>query len=122
MRAIEGLDRPAGAAGGSRGRRAPTGGDDAGGEGEGGAAPVAAWQADSFFVAFARVKAAAAAAAHAQRTLAAHEWPRDVVVGVRMGLHAGEPLLAEERYVGLGVHRAARICAVAHGGQVLLSQ
>ena len=79
-------------------------------------------QADSFFVAFSRVKDAAAAAADAQRTFATHEWPRDVVVRVRMGLHAGEPLLAEERYVGLGVHRAARICAAAHGGQVLLSQ
>jgi DNA-binding SARP family transcriptional activator/class 3 adenylate cyclase len=79
-------------------------------------------QADSFFVAFSRVKDAAAAAADGQRTVAAHEWPHDVVVRVRMGLHAGEPLLAEERYVGLGVHRAARICAAAHGGQVLLSQ
>jgi DNA-binding SARP family transcriptional activator/class 3 adenylate cyclase len=79
-------------------------------------------QGDSFFVAFSRVKDAAAAAADAQRGFAAHTWPQDVDVRVRMGLHAGEPLVADERYVGLGVHRAARICAVAHGGQVLLSQ
>jgi DNA-binding SARP family transcriptional activator/class 3 adenylate cyclase len=79
-------------------------------------------QGDSFFVAFSRVKDAAAAAADAQHGFAAHTWPQDVDVRVRMGLHAGEPLVADERYVGLGVHRAARICAVAHGGQVLLSQ
>ena len=40
---------------------------------------------------------------------------------VRMGLHTGEPTVGEQRYIGMGVHRAARIGAVAHGGQVLLS-
>ena len=39
-----------------------------------------------------------------------------------MGIHTGEPALGGERYVGLGVHRAARICAAGHGGQVLVSQ
>src|SRR5439155_17640300 len=39
-----------------------------------------------------------------------------------MGMHTAEPVVAEERYIGLGVHRAARICAAAHGGQILLSQ
>ena len=38
-----------------------------------------------------------------------------------MGLHTGEPLVGGERYVGMGVNRAARICAAGHGGQVLLS-
>ena len=38
-----------------------------------------------------------------------------------MGLHTGEPIVGGERYVGLGVHRAARIGAIGHGGQVLLS-
>src|SRR3954454_23343955 len=78
-------------------------------------------QGDSFFFVFTRANAAVGAAVAAQRALADHEWPADGVVRVRMGLHTGEPAVGEERYVGLGVHRAARIGAVAHGGQVLLS-
>jgi class 3 adenylate cyclase len=78
-------------------------------------------QGDSFFFAFARANAALAAAVVAQRAHAEHEWPEGGEVRVRMGLHTGEPEVGEERYVGLGVHRAARIGAVAHGGQVLLS-
>ena len=71
---------------------------------------------DAFFVAFARASEAAAAAADAQRTLAAGP------VRVRMGIHTGEPLAQVEGYVGIDVHRAARIAAAGHGGQVLLSQ
>ncbi len=78
-------------------------------------------QGDSFFVAFTRVRDAAAAAVDIQRALAEGVWPSGVTVRVRIGLHAGEPTRSAERYVGLGVHRAARICAAAHGGQVLLS-
>jgi peptide/nickel transport system substrate-binding protein len=78
-------------------------------------------QGDSFFVAFARARDAAAAAVAAQRALTEHDWPDGVEVRVRMGLHSGEPLVGEARYVGLGVHRAARICAAGHGGQILLS-
>ncbi len=78
-------------------------------------------QGDSFFFAFASAKSALAAAVIAQRALAEHEWPDGARVRVRMGLHTGEPAVGEERYVGLGVHRAARIGAVGHGGQVLLS-
>ena len=78
-------------------------------------------QGDSFFFAFARAKSALAAAVIAQRELAEHQWPDGVQVRVRMGLHTGEPAVGEERYVGLGVHRAARIGAAGHGGQVLLS-
>jgi YVTN family beta-propeller protein len=78
-------------------------------------------QGDSFFFAFARAKAALAAAVVAQRGLATHAWPDGVEVRVRMGLHTGEPVVGEQRYIGLGVHRAARVGAVAHGGQVLLS-
>ncbi len=78
-------------------------------------------QGDSFFFVFPRANAAVAAVADAQRELAAQEWPDGVQVRVRMGLHTGEPLVGEQRYIGLGVHRAARIGAVAHGGQVLLS-
>ena len=78
-------------------------------------------QGDSFFFAFPRANAALAAAVVAQRALAEFRWPESAVVRVRMGLHTGEPAVGDERYVGLGVHRAARIGAVAHGGQVLLS-
>ena len=79
-------------------------------------------QGDSFFVAFARAVDAVNAAVNAQRALAAHAWPDDLAVRVRMGLHTGEPTVAGERYVGIDVHRAARIGAAGHGGQVLLSQ
>ena len=78
-------------------------------------------QGDSFFVAFRTAADALAAAVDAQRDLAAHSWPEGAEVKVRMGLHTGEPKLGGERYVGLGVHRAARIGAAGHGGQVLLS-
>ena len=79
-------------------------------------------QGDSFFVAFRRAKDAVAAAIACQRGLAEHAWPNDTELRVRMGIHTGEPAVGGERYVGLGVHRAARICAAGHGGQVLVSQ
>lgn len=78
-------------------------------------------QGDAFFVAFARAGDAIAAVADAQRAFDSHAWPDGAHVRVRMGLHTSEPLIGGERYFGLGVHRAARICAAAHGGQVLLS-
>jgi ABC-type transport system substrate-binding protein/class 3 adenylate cyclase len=78
-------------------------------------------QGDSFFVAFRTAADAVAAAVDAQRDLAAHGWPEGAEVKVRMGLHTGEPKVGDERYVGIGVHRAARIGAAGHGGQVLLS-
>ena len=78
-------------------------------------------QGDSFFFAFVRANAALGAAVVAQRALAARDWPDGVEVRVRMGLHTGEPAVGGERYVGMGVHRAARIGAAGHGGQVLLS-
>src|SRR5205823_12919051 len=79
-------------------------------------------QGDSFFVAFRRAKDAVAAAVDAQRDLAAHTWPDGADVKVRMGLHTGEPEVGTDRYVGLGVHKAARIGGAGHGGQVLLSR
>jgi YVTN family beta-propeller protein len=79
-------------------------------------------QGDSFFVAFARAKDAVAAAVAAQRELAGHHWPEGGELKVRMGLHTGEPRVGDERYVGIGVHKAARIGAAGHGGQVLLSR
>jgi predicted ATPase/class 3 adenylate cyclase len=72
-------------------------------------------QGDAFFVAFSRASDAVAAAADAQRALAGGP------IRVRMGLHTGEPRLTDEGYVGLDVHKGARIAAVGHGGQVLLS-
>src|SRR5919201_453445 len=60
-------------------------------------------------------------AAAAQRALAAHPWPGETELRVRMGIHTGEPLLAEDHYVGIDVHRGARIAASALGGQVLVS-
>ena len=79
-------------------------------------------QGDSFFVAFATAHEALRCAVDAQRQLAEHEWPDGVRVRVRMGIHTGEPLVASTGYVGIDVHRAARIGAAAHGGQVLVSE
>jgi YVTN family beta-propeller protein len=79
-------------------------------------------QGDSFFVAFRRAKDAVAAAVDAQHALADYDWPEGAEVRVRMGIHTGEPVAGEGRYVGLGVHRAARIGAAAVGGQVLVSE
>ena len=62
------------------------------------------------------------AAVAAQRLLAGHAWPEGVTLRVRMGLHTGEPGVEGGGYLGVDVHRAARICAAGHGGQVLLSQ
>jgi predicted ATPase/Tfp pilus assembly protein PilF len=73
-------------------------------------------QGDAFFVAFGRASDGVASAADAQLALAGGS------VRVRMGLHTGEPLRTDEGYVGFDVHRAARIAAAGHGGQVLLSQ
>jgi class 3 adenylate cyclase len=70
---------------------------------------------------FARAGQAARAAAEAQRALSAHSWPGDRPIRVRMGLHTGEPEVVESEYVGMGLHRAARISSAAHGGQVLLT-
>jgi class 3 adenylate cyclase len=78
-------------------------------------------QGDAFFVAFPRARDAVAAAVDAQRALAVHEWPGSSAPRVRMGMHTGEPEHVGEGFVGLDVHRAARICAAGHGGQILLS-
>ncbi len=73
-------------------------------------------QGDAFFVAFADAGNAVAAAAAAQASLA--KGP----TRVRMGVHTGEPIVWAEGYAGVDVHRGARICAAAHGGQVVLSE
>jgi predicted ATPase/class 3 adenylate cyclase len=78
-------------------------------------------EGDAFFVAFTRASDAIAAAVSAQRSLASRRWPDAVEVRVRMGVHTGEAEVRLDDYVGLDVHRAARICAAGHGGQVLIS-
>jgi class 3 adenylate cyclase len=79
-------------------------------------------QGDAFFFVFPRARDAIEAAVGAQRAHAAATWPGDVDVRVRMGLHTGEPAVHAEGYVGLDVVRAARICTVGKGGQILLSE
>ena len=79
-------------------------------------------QGDSFFVTFTRALDAVQCAAEAQRALAAHSWPLGEYLRVRIGLHTGEPLIGSTGYVGMDVHRAARIGDAGHGGQILLSQ
>lgn len=77
---------------------------------------------EEFLFAFRRAQDAVAAAADAQRALAGFVWPSDGRVRVRMGLHTGEPAVGDDGgYLGLDVHRVARICAAGHGGQVLCS-
>ena len=78
-------------------------------------------QGDSFFFVFPRARDAVAAAVAGQRALAEHDWPAGGDVRVRIGMHTGEATLDDGRYVGLAVHRAARISAAGHGGQILLS-
>ena len=78
-------------------------------------------QGDSFFVAFSSPKDAVHAAVAAQRSLAEETWPEGAAVNVRMGIHTGDASLAADRYLGLSVHRAARICSAGHGGQILIS-
>jgi len=82
---------------------------------------VVSTEGDSFFVAFKSAPSALNAAADATRALASHPWPQQVKVKVRMGLHTGEGIFGGDNYIGLDVHRAARIANAGHGGQILLS-
>ncbi len=79
-------------------------------------------EGDSFFVVFASAGDAVACSLAAQRALAGYDWPGGDAIRVRMGLHSGHPTPHEDNYIGLDVHRAARIAATAHGGQVVLSE
>ena len=79
-------------------------------------------QGDAFFVVFERATDAISAAVASQQALKSAIWPDEAIVRVRMGIHTGELQSTEEGYVGLDVHRAARIMSVAHGAQVLLSE
>jgi len=78
-------------------------------------------EGDSFFVVFGGADGAVAAAVAAQRELDASSWPAGERLRVRIGVHTGAPRVHEGGYVGMDVHRAARIAASAHGGQVVMS-
>jgi predicted ATPase/class 3 adenylate cyclase len=78
-------------------------------------------QGDSLFAAFPRARDALTVAISVQHSLLHHPWPDGVSLRARIGLHTGEALAADSGYIGMDVHRAARICAAGHGGQILLS-
>ena len=79
-------------------------------------------QGDSFFAVFSSPRACVAAVLEMQRAIEAHAWPAGEQVRVRMGIHTGEASETATGLVGLDVHRAARVAAVAHGGQMLVSE
>jgi len=83
---------------------------------------VVGTEGDSFFVVFPDAGEALAAAVASQRTLDEQAWPEGARVRVRMGLHTGRGTLGGDSYVGLDVHRAARIAAAGRGGQLLISE
>ena len=79
-------------------------------------------EGDSFFIVFDSALQACAGAAAAQKALHAHPWPDGGEVRIRIGLHTGEATLVGNEYLGLDVHRAARVASAGHGGQVLVSE
>ena len=79
-------------------------------------------EGDSFFAVFVSALDATLASGAAQDALASHVWPEDARIRVRMGLHTGVGALGGADYVGLDVHRAARIADAGHGGQTVLSE
>jgi predicted ATPase/class 3 adenylate cyclase len=78
-------------------------------------------EGDAIFAAFPSARDGLMAAITAQQRILRHPWPSGATVRVRMGLHTGEARVAEGEYIGIDVHRAARICSAGHGGQILLS-
>jgi len=78
-------------------------------------------RADEFFAVFERAAAAIEAAVVMQRELGHRAWPDDLEVRVRIGIHSGRPTVTDVGYIGLAVHRAARVCSAAHGGQIVVS-
>ncbi len=78
-------------------------------------------QGDAFFCVFGRAGDAVAFAVSLQQAIEAHDWPEGVALRIRIAIHTGEPALADQRYYGIDVHRTARLCSTARGGEVLLS-
>ena len=79
-------------------------------------------QGDAFFAVFSSPAACLAAVIQMQQALQAHAWPGGEQVRVRMGVHTGQASATAAGLVGLDVHRAARVAAAGHGGQVLVSE
>lgn len=77
---------------------------------------------EELFAVFARARDAVVAAVAVEQAHESAPWPEGATVRVRIGMHTGEPVVHDGGYLGVDVHRAARICAAGHGGQVLLSQ
>src|ERR1700683_4242474 len=78
-------------------------------------------QGDGFFAVFSTSTACTTSVVEMQRALYSHEWPDGEEIRVRMGVHVGEAIDGATGPIGLDVHKAARVAAAAHGGQVLLS-
>ena len=78
-------------------------------------------RADELFAVFERPGPALDAAIAIQRDLRTRAWPNAATVRVRIGIHTGEPSVSAGNYIGMDVHAAARICAVSHGGQIVVS-
>jgi class 3 adenylate cyclase len=79
-------------------------------------------RADEYFAVFSTAASALTAAIATQQAIAAYAWREGVAPRLRMGLHSGRPTLTSSGYIGLSVHTVARVCAVGHGGQILLTQ
>jgi predicted ATPase/class 3 adenylate cyclase len=79
-------------------------------------------EGDSLFVGFERVTSALRAAVDGQLALRRHGWPANTAVSARMGVHVGEVERLGDGYVGMAIHVAARVCAAAHGGQILTTE
>ena len=79
-------------------------------------------RADEYFAVFRNASQAIDAAIEIQRRYRDHAWPEGVSLRTRMGVHGGRPTLVEGGYVGVSVHTVARISALAHGGQILVSR
>ncbi len=78
-------------------------------------------RADEFFAVFEQPGAALDAAVVIQRDLRSRSWPDGLAVRVRIGIHSGEPTVSDANYIGMDVHTAARVCAAAHGGQIVVT-
>ncbi len=77
---------------------------------------------DGLFYTFSSARSAVMATIAGQRAILAEPWPDGAQVRVRMGIHTGEPAVEAIGYIGIDVHRAARIAAAGHGGQILASE
>jgi class 3 adenylate cyclase len=79
-------------------------------------------RADEFFAVFERPAPALEAAVMIQRAVRDRTWPDDLDVRVRIGIHTGDIALTDGGYIGMAVHKAARVCSAGHGGQIVVSE